>query len=314
MLRIRLFGSGRANFHGAPLVGFPRQQPYMLLCYLLLNKKYPLQREHLAAVIWGDCPSESARKYLRNALWRLRGKFKGVGAQIEDFILITDDTISFNHSSDYWLDIEEFETRTTHFQDVPVERMSLESVSELEMAVELYEGDLLGSIYEDWCLYDRERLRLGHLNALYKLMGFHGLQGNYDRGLDCGERLLALDRTREKVHRQMMWLYTMAGDRSAALVQYQRCNQILRQDLDIHPMQETQDLYNKIIHYPAELESLPDPTTFPPPGPRENFNSTKHLVDSALKKLGMLQSMINDTSTELQVLEKMISRAFPHSE
>jgi len=314
MLRIRLFGSGRADYHGAPLVGFPRQQPFMLLCYLLLNKKYPFQREPLAAVIWGDCPSESARKYLRNALWRLRGKFQGAGAQIEDFLLITGDTVSFNHSSDYWLDIEEFETHTTRFQNIPIERMSLENVSELEMAVELYEGDLLGSIYEDWCLYDRERLRLVHLNALYKLMVFHGLQGNYDRGLDCGERLLALDRTREKVHRQMMRLYTLSGDRSAALVQYQRCSQILREELDIHPMQETQDLYNKIIHYPAELECLSEPTTFHPPGPGENFNSTKHLVDSALKKLGMLQSMINDTSKELQVLEKMISRAFPHSE
>jgi DNA-binding SARP family transcriptional activator len=314
MLRIRLFGSGRADYQGAPLVGFPRQQPFMLLCYLLLNKKYPLQREHLAAVIWGDCPSELARKYLRNALWRLRGKFKDPGAQIEDFILITGDTLSFNHNSDYWLDIEEFETRTTRFQDMPIERMSLENVSELEMAVELYEGDLLGSIYEDWCLYDRERLRLDHLNALYKLMVFHGLQGNYDRGLDCGERLLDLDRTREKVHRQMMRLYTLSGDRSAALVQYQRCSQILREDLDIHPMQETQDIYNKIIHYPAELESLPEPTAFHPPGPGENSNSTKHLVDSALKKLGLLQNMIYDTSKELQVLEKMISRAFPHSE
>jgi len=80
MLKLKLFGSGEASFYDQPLEGFPYQQTYLLFCYLLINKGKQHHRERLAAVFWGDYPSLTAPKYLRNTLYRLRQTLDGVGA------------------------------------------------------------------------------------------------------------------------------------------------------------------------------------------------------------------------------------------
>jgi len=47
MLEIRLFGTGQAYYFNQDLAGFPKQQAYLLLCYLLLNREHPHAREQL---------------------------------------------------------------------------------------------------------------------------------------------------------------------------------------------------------------------------------------------------------------------------
>ena len=54
--------------------------------------------------------------------------------------------------------------------------------------------------------------------------------GTYEHGLTFGERFLARDSTREKMQRQMMRLHGRSRSRCAALAQYQRCRQALREE------------------------------------------------------------------------------------
>ena len=77
MLSIQLFGPGRASYGNRMLPGFPNQQFYGLFCFLLLNRYRPYRREQLAAVFWGEYSTSVSRKYLRDALWRLRARLNG---------------------------------------------------------------------------------------------------------------------------------------------------------------------------------------------------------------------------------------------
>lgn len=309
MLKISLFGTGQANYKDQPIPDFPNQQSYLLFCYLLLHKPYPHHREHLSTIFWGDTITSTSRKRLRNALWRLRKMFESVGLCTDDYLLVADETISFINSSNYWLDIEVFENGVDACKDLSGRDLTVEQATKLESAVELYIGDLLESIYEDWLLYDRERYRLAYLNALNKLMVYHGFSGNYERGLAYGEEILARDSTREKVHRQMMWLYSLADNRNAALAQYKRCRQILREELGVRPMLETQNLYA------ALLRNEFNPDTWPGNQIRSSISigmtdsSICTLVRRALQKLNRLQETIEGTSEELHVIEQMINEA-----
>jgi len=257
MLKLKLFGSGEASFYDHPLEGFPYQQAFLLLCYLLLNKGRLHPRERLAAVFWGDYPNLTARKYLRNTLYRLRHGLDSIGADSSQYLQITEESIAFIITSQYWLDIECFETITSHYQHYKPENLLPEQAIELGKCVDLYTGDLLESVYEDWCLHDRERLRLAYLDVLGKLMVFSFTQGDHEQGIDYGERILALDPTRENVHRQMMMLHWLAGDRPAALSQYKRCSQILQEEMGIQPMGATLLLYEKMLHNQFEPGSIP---------------------------------------------------------
>ena len=305
MLHLKLLGAGEARYFDRALDGFPYQQPFLLLCYLLINKVKPHHRESLAAVFWGDYPTFTARKYLRNTLYRLRSRFDSVGLEIGKLLSITEETVSFVDTCPYWLDVECFETITSHYQSYQVANLLPEQADELVKGVELYKGDLLEGVYDDWCLYDRERLRLTYLEALHKLMLYSTIHNDYEQGLQYGERILKLDPTREKVHRQMMVLHWLAGDGPAALAQYKRCFQILHEEMDSQPMAETQLLYEKMAHNQFEPHLTPDGHIFSPASETTKGYPAKDL-ELILRCLDHLQESATQISNDVQQVQKQI--------
>jgi DNA-binding SARP family transcriptional activator len=304
MYNINLLGLGQAYYDGKPLTGFPVQQHCLLFYYLLLNRQTPHTREQVAAVFWDEGSSTVARKNLRNSLWRLSQSFRSAGALLEDLIIIQEDCIVFTNTVPYYLDIDEFEEASRCCLDRSQQELTPEQVSLLEKAADLYKGDLLEGVYEDWCTYERERLRLSFLNILNKLMNHHGRMGNYERARDYGQRILQQDATHERVHREMMMIHWLAGDREAALQQYISCCKVLRTELGIEPMQETKDLYDTIVRGSFS----PDKIAFDDPqflNKQTTQLSGIHLQEM-LQKLHFLEMIVEQTNTELHLLERML--------
>jgi tetratricopeptide (TPR) repeat protein len=98
---------------------------------------------------------------------------------------------------------------------------------------------------------------------LDKLMGYCERHQDYAAGLDYGESILRYDRAREHTHRRLIRLHYLAGDRTEALRQYERCVMELREELDACPTEATTQLYEQI-----RLNQLTTPawapSTFPP--------------------------------------------------
>ena len=307
MFDIKLLGPGQVYYNGKAITGFPGQQHCLLFYYLLLNRPTPHTREQVATVFWGDSPASLARKNLRNTLWRLSQAFQSAGASLDDLIISQEDCIAFTDTKSYQLDIDTFELAARCSSDHTSDELDHEQVSLLESAAELYKGDLLEGVYEDWCLYERERLRLAFLNILIRLMSHHGRTGNYERSLEYGRRILLHEPTREKVHRQIMMLHWLAGDREAALAQYRSCCQTLQTELSLKPMQETQQLYERILH----SSSLPDRQIFDDseslPG-SNNAQQNQSGITEMLQKLHFLETIVEQASTELRLLERMIHK------
>lgn len=308
MLQMNLFGSGRAQIQNHPLAGFPNQQGYHLLCYLILNRNQPHNRERLAAVFWSEHSTSISRKYLRDALWRLRQSFQAAGARADDYLAVTDTTVSFVTASQYWLDVEVFERTIAECEDVPGYALSADQCARLERAVDLYAGELLEGIYQDWCVHDRERYNLMYFGALSRLMVYHEANGTHERGLTFGERILARDSTREKVQRQMMRLHWLSGSRSAALAQYKQCMQALREVLNVPPMAETTLLYEQMLHNEFNPGGTATRTAsaFPP----ANDESMQRGIDQGLRQIQRLQRMVDETNAELRRLEELIRTTF----
>lgn len=306
MLKVQLFGKGQAWYAGRPLDGFPGRQCHRLLCFLLLNRHHPHSRERLAAVFWAEYPTAASRTYLRNCLWRLREALSDAGAPADEYLLCANDSLSFPHSGPYWLDVEAFEEAIDECRDVPGDRLALEQARELardlEKADRLYTGDLLEGTYGDWCLYDRERLRLLHLNLLCKLLACCEQAGTYEQGLENAQRILALDPTREKVHRQAMRFYWLMGNPVEALVQYQCCVQVLLEELGIQPTAKTSGLYEQMLHdrfVPSQW-----------PVNRQNRLPGRSARDAeqVLDRLRRLEAGTEETATELREVRRLVEK------
>ena len=87
------------------------------------------------------------------------------------------------------------------------------------------------------------------LAMLNKLMTYFETIEEYEMGLVYGHRILQFDRAHERTHRRMMRLHYLAGDRTAALRQYDRCTAALDGELSVKPAKWTVSLYNQIKAY-----------------------------------------------------------------
>ncbi|HRV96715.1 MAG TPA: BTAD domain-containing putative transcriptional regulator [Anaerolineae bacterium] len=300
MLTLKLFGAGQAHYLNRPLPGFPNQHSYYLLCYLIIHRDQPHDRERLATTLWEERGYNDPRKQLRNALWRLRQAFKAVNGSIEDYLFVSYEELAFISKPDeYWLDIKIFEESVTKYLDISAETLTTEQVEHLEQALRLYADDLLDGIYEDWCLYEREWLRKLYLTSLHKLLDYYEAHKNYEQALSYGHKILAFDNVQERVHRRIMRLLWQLGQRNAALLQYRQCVKTLRDELDVPPMLETEQLYQQ-LRSNQQLTDHAQDTTIP-----KSIPSDQALAHHALQRLQKLRTIIEEASDEIHQLESL---------
>ena len=253
-LRLEVLGGLRITRGGAP-VDFVSSKAPGLLVYLAVSGRQHF-RTTLAALLWSEYPEEDARRNLRVVLANLR-------QTLAPHLLITRETIAFDHASPYWLDVEQFETALQ-----PTGRLDIARLREL---VALYHGDFLDGFYvrdapafEEWVAMQRERLRQLAIHALHILAEHHTTRGEYAAGIDVLTPLLALDPWREEAHRQLMLLLARCGQRAAALAQYEMCRRTLAEELGVEPSEETTELYEAIRAGRIDVQP-------PPPVRRHNL-------------------------------------------
>jgi DNA-binding SARP family transcriptional activator len=246
-LNVSLFGKFSVQYNNKTLDCMDVQKAQELFCYLLLYPDRPHPRESLAGILWGESSTSQSKKYLRQALWQLQSALNSQqDVNTQCLLRVEPDWICLNSGGDISVDVAVFEQAFTGVQDVIGQKLDDGQADALQNAVSLYKGDLLEGWYQDWCLYERERLQNTYLVMLDKLMGYCEAHSQFEAGLVYGANILRLDRAHERTHRQLMRLQYLSGDRTAALRQFQRCVELLDKDLSVKPDKNTLALYDQI--------------------------------------------------------------------
>jgi DNA-binding SARP family transcriptional activator len=181
--------------------------------------------------------------------------------------------------------------------------LDAEQAQALHSAAGLYHGDLLEGWYHDWCLYERERLQNLYLSILDKLADYSEACGEHEAGLAYGALSLRYDGARERTHRRLMRLHYLAGERTAALRQYDRCVEVLRSELAVAPAARTVALYEQIRDEryisPKRRPVRPADTQMPP---------ASHLP-KALEDLRQMQRTLTETQDQIERVIRAIELA-----
>jgi predicted ATPase/DNA-binding SARP family transcriptional activator len=251
-LELRVLGAPEVRLNRELLTGFRSAKAEALLYYLCVTGQAHT-RLALAGLLWGQWPDSQALVNLSQTLSNLR-------RLLGDHLEVSRDIIGWRRQSDYWLDVESL----CVVVEKPIHELDAET---LRHAVEHYRGDFLEGFYvrdapefEEWMLRERARWREGVLHALAVLAGQQVARGQWEEAVGLLRRIVALEPWREEVHRQLMWLLARAGQRSAALAQYEICRRQLAEELDVEPSQETETLYQRIRQGEIGKEA---PTGFP---------------------------------------------------
>ncbi len=250
-LRIHLLGNVELFLGDQRLGGFATKKSKALFAYLVLGKGKLFTREQLADVFWGDLPEARARRALSTDLWRIGNLLKDAGAPPDAFLTSDAETVGFNATAPHWLDVEAFESATAAIEHVDPVDAGPDLATEITKASALYRGDLLEGVYDDWCLVQREALQARHLATLEFLMACDMERGFWTNALSIGQKILAIDPFMEHVQRAVMRCHFSLGNRPAAVKQYATCAKLLRQELNVEPMEETRQILETIVATPA---------------------------------------------------------------
>jgi DNA-binding SARP family transcriptional activator/tetratricopeptide (TPR) repeat protein len=237
---IRLFGQPRFVLSGKPhrFSAPPRTLP--LLAYLLLHRRAHLTRENIAFALWPDDSEDEARTKLRRHLHHLKEALPNAGAP---WFVAEGETVGWQMPSDAWFDVEMFECCIAG--------------GKLDEVIALYAGDLLPSVYDDWIISERERLRSQFLTALEKLLVRARSRREFAAAADYARRILENDPWREDILRQLMSIRYESGDRTGALHEFEALAGRLKRELSAEPMVETIALRDIVLRGGA-LPERPD--------------------------------------------------------
>ena len=227
-----------------------------LLGYLLLFRHQQHNREVLADALWAGRTTAQSRKYLRQGLWRIH---TALGRADGELLLVDPDWIQVNERALGWLDIAEFDAALTRVKGIRGRDLTARAAQDLRRASDLYSGDLLEGWYQDWCIYERQRVKARYIAMLEKLLEYSEAHRQLEDALYFGDRILDNDRAHERTHLRMMRVHYLSGDRTAALRQFQQCADVLDQELGARPASRTIALYDQIRLDNVTDELLGDP-------------------------------------------------------
>lgn len=221
----------------------------------------PISRESLAAFFWPEFDQTHALGNLRRTLFSLN---RSIGAEI---LASSRDHIGIEPAADVWQDVNEFgrllDSAGSHAHSAAA--ACTDCINALERSTTLYRGDFLAGInlrdcpeFDDWQYLQRGNFQLKLAFVLEELAQIYALRGEFEKAIQKSRQWVSLDRLNENAQRTLMRTYALAGQRNAALRQYEEYARLLREEFDEEPGEETKTLLQKV--QTGDIEGKTTPT------------------------------------------------------
>lgn len=219
---------------------FPYNKVKALFYYLLVNKQ--CSRDELAGLLWPDEEDNTAKKNLRNAIYKIKKSF---GEEV--LISPKKSIVMLNTQLEIKTDVDDF-------------------INSEDNCLEFYKGEFLqgffvknAQCFEEWTIKMREHFKETYRNKLYYYIN-NSKQGFINIDIEKYAKLLIqLDEFDEKAYRTLMLFYKENRKYEKALKVYDKLSGILMQELGIAPDEETRNILNEILeNLTLKEESLKD--------------------------------------------------------
>lgn len=195
-----------------------------LLAWLAIEGPTPRQR--LTALLWPNSTPESARNTLRQRLFQLRRQLGVDLVEGGSQLALAAGVVHDLHEADDVL------------AGAPVD---------------------LGDEFNAWLAQVRARCSERVRQRLHALADAAEQAGDWAAMVRIAQQLLAHDRRREEGHRLLMRAHYLRGDRAAALLAFDRCEQVLKHEVGIQPDAQTLALLDTITAATALPAGRPGP-------------------------------------------------------
>jgi predicted ATPase len=214
----------------------PKQLLSLLITTMLTNTR--LNRARIGALLW---PELSTEKMINNFHVCLHQLKEIIG---NNYIQYTKGLYRLVH---VWIDVQEFnklhDDAEVSFHEGKIHLAELK----LKDAMVLYQGDFLEDTYDPWIEEVRNKYSSLHRNRMLMLGRIYFNKMEFDRAVQIGKTILAIDPFDEEAHRFLMRAHLGSGEKAKAINQYKKCVELFKRELNCLPSDETQQVYRRLL-------------------------------------------------------------------
>ncbi len=226
------------------------EKPMSLLKAIAAFGGVKVSANDLADSLWPHSDGPAGLQNLSTTLHRLR---KLIG--IEDAVIYSENTVTLNPEV-FWVDIWAVERVMVRIG--PMLENGLASGKELqaisphiEQILDLYKGHFLSAdSSESWSIAPRDRLRSKFIRNLKNYCANLEAQGQVKRAIKWYQKGIELDNLAEEFYQGLILCYSRIGQKSDAIVTYDRCRQLLSEVLGVEPSPATEAVRKLILDKP----------------------------------------------------------------
>lgn len=223
-IKVRMLGTPAVS--GKEKVFFPYRKAEALFYYLAVNRQ--ASRDELVNLLWEELDERSAKKNLRNAMYRIN---KAFGTDIlvspQKSHIMLNDTINIESDLDCFLDPQSPD-------------------------ISAYGGPFLNGFsvpdsenFEEWLQLKRNQYQQRYISRLYEAV--EEAERKKLPAEDMLLRVIETDPYEEKAYRILMQRYVKSGRPGKAVQLYTRLNTLLKKELGVQPEAATTALYQGIL-------------------------------------------------------------------
>ena len=161
--------------------------------------------------------------------------------------MFRDGAYQLNPDLSYSIDCEEFERCVVDAENAKRDKDNASLRANLERARELYRGEFMSGVYEDWAEERRTYYEEQHMRVLAAAARLDFSEKKWTGALKIANEILSSDPYREDMHRLIMKIYAVQGKAAALKEQYESLRAMLQKDLGIQPANETRRVYAELI-------------------------------------------------------------------
>jgi len=226
-----------------------RQRAKDMLKFLVLNKPRPVPADVLMETFWPDIDLEKAQASLWSAVTALRNALEpGLAPRAKSsYLKVEKGVYRLELPQGSSIDIEVFEQLVSKGLSLNREGKEVHALECLKEAERIYKADLLPEdLYEDWVAPFREKFSIMLRDSLKAMLSIGFEMQSWDECVRICNKLIGIDPWDEEAYVYLMKIYMLQGMETEALKVYKRCEQTLKEELNLPPSKQLEDLRQRL--------------------------------------------------------------------
>lgn len=254
-LLINLSGSPKLLLEQKDITEQLSSKSIAIITYIWMDSNKKISRKKMAQLLWEASDDNAARYNLRYNIWAINKFFRNL-SNGENLLVCEKNHLTFDQRFTIKADIEIFENIKINKIQNFGEKLLIEAKTK-------YKGNFMESFYlkncnefNDWLFFERDNFQKKYVIILETLKNYYINNNKFEKATLILKEMIKLNPYDELIYVELINVLLKKGNRAEALKQYNRCANVLREELNITMMPSTKKVIEVIknANYKEENE------------------------------------------------------------